>query len=275
MRLFLQAVVAVLTCSAGWPGGARDASATPTEQVHKAWLGVSISAAYGGVRVDEVIPDTPADMAGIQRGDIIIGIDGGKTATPKALSDIVSVRGVGDIVSVRLLRYGGETREELRIRVSLSRILDEQELLQRRLVDKKAPHFQLSRLQQKGAVKLSDLSRQVVVLEFWEPDCLTCSTGFRVLSSLAAESLGELVVLGIGQSTISDIQTTLGGSTIGITLVDDPSSMVKTKYRCTQVPCVVVVARDGTVIHADSGPKIGWDDVLLTAKRALREPVPF
>ena len=272
MRFFL---LAVMACSAHFGPGAGYASATPGEQVHKAWLGVSISAAYGGVRVDEVIPDTPADMAGIKRGDIIIGIDGGRTPTPKSLSDIVSVHGAGDTVSVRLLRYGGETRQEVRISVSLSRILDEQELLQRRLVDKQAPHFQLSRSQERGLVKLSDMKGKVVVLEFWEPGCLECSTGFRVLSSLAAESSNEVAVLGIGEDTISDIQTTLGSSTIGITLVDDPSSMVKTKYRCTQVPCVVVVARDGTVIHADSGPKIGWDDVLLTAKRALREPVPF
>ncbi|MBL4635334.1 MAG: PDZ domain-containing protein, partial [Kofleriaceae bacterium] len=82
MRLFLLPVLVVLACCASWGVGLRDASATPKEQVHKAWLGVSISAAYGGVRVDEVIPDTPADMAGIQRGDIIIGIDGSKTPTP-------------------------------------------------------------------------------------------------------------------------------------------------------------------------------------------------
>src|SRR5512132_1079633 len=45
-----------------------------------ALLGVTVANGNGGVRITQVLPDTPADKAGIQTGDIVISIDG-KTVT--------------------------------------------------------------------------------------------------------------------------------------------------------------------------------------------------
>ena len=42
----------------------------------RAWLGITISDAEDGVRVDGVTPDGPADQSGIETGDVIIAMDG-------------------------------------------------------------------------------------------------------------------------------------------------------------------------------------------------------
>ena len=48
------------------------------------WLGISTEEAHGRLFVSRVTPDSPAEKAGIQRGDVILGVDG---AAPASLAD--------------------------------------------------------------------------------------------------------------------------------------------------------------------------------------------
>ena len=45
------------------------------------WLGVNAPPAHGRLLVGRVAPDSPAQRAGLKRGDIIVGVNGQKTAT--------------------------------------------------------------------------------------------------------------------------------------------------------------------------------------------------
>ena len=45
------------------------------------WLGVNAQEAHGTLLVGRVQPGGPADKAGLKRGDIIVGVNGEKTAT--------------------------------------------------------------------------------------------------------------------------------------------------------------------------------------------------
>ena len=47
----------------------------------KPWLGVNAQAAHGRLFVGRVMPESPADKAGLQRGDIIVGVNGEKIRT--------------------------------------------------------------------------------------------------------------------------------------------------------------------------------------------------
>ena len=47
----------------------------------KPWLGVNAQAVHGRLLVGRVAPGSPADQAGIKRGDVIAGVNGEKTAT--------------------------------------------------------------------------------------------------------------------------------------------------------------------------------------------------
>lgn len=60
----------------------------------------------GGVFVNQVTPDWPADKAGIRIEDIIVEVDGMPVADGDALIQVVSTKAVGSTVPVKLLRDG-------------------------------------------------------------------------------------------------------------------------------------------------------------------------
>ena len=58
-----------LSPRAAWPGTGRP------------WLGVNAQAMHGRLLVGRVAPGSPAEQAGLKRGDIIAGVNGEKTRT--------------------------------------------------------------------------------------------------------------------------------------------------------------------------------------------------
>lgn len=63
-----------------------------------------------GVYVDKVYSNTPAQKAGIQRGDIIVSIDGVDITTMEELNDIKNSKKVGDTVELGIYRSGREEK---------------------------------------------------------------------------------------------------------------------------------------------------------------------
>ncbi|ANM31798.1 hypothetical protein ABI59_22895 [Acidobacteria bacterium Mor1] len=78
----------------------------------QAYLGVRVSEetghAEGGARVDDVIPDSPAAVAGLQKGDVIVSFAGEVVRGPLALTQRIHAREVGDRVDLRIVRDGAE-----------------------------------------------------------------------------------------------------------------------------------------------------------------------
>ena len=96
-------------------------------QVTRGWLGVAfqkmtpILAETLGVKesrgalVSKVVPDTPAEEAGLQAGDVIVEFDGIPVKQARDLPMIVARTPVGKAVGVKVLRDGGE--ETLTVRI--------------------------------------------------------------------------------------------------------------------------------------------------------------
>lgn len=59
-----------------------------------------------GALIQDVVTDSPADKAGIQKGDIIVTIDGKKLDQDKELSNVISSKKVGDTIAITLWRDG-------------------------------------------------------------------------------------------------------------------------------------------------------------------------
>lgn len=100
-----------LVSAAGTARADNDDQGTP-------WLGVYTQAVTpelrdgldlrgdGGVLVSRVVADSPAEHAGVRKGDVIVRVGSHEVSTPEELADVVHGLGVNQIVSLQILRNG-------------------------------------------------------------------------------------------------------------------------------------------------------------------------
>jgi serine protease Do len=96
-------------------------------KVSRGYLGIQITnldyqtaQAFGlpstdGALVGSVEDDTPAGRAGIQHGDIIVGVDGRKVTTTRDLINYVSAKGPNASVSLSVLRNGQKLERNVKL----------------------------------------------------------------------------------------------------------------------------------------------------------------
>lgn len=88
-----------------------------SESIARAWLGVYTQALSqdlrdefkyrgDGVLVNRVVQDSPADRAGLQKGDVITAVGSRAVRSPETLSALISDSKVGAPVSLRIVRDG-------------------------------------------------------------------------------------------------------------------------------------------------------------------------
>jgi membrane-associated protease RseP (regulator of RpoE activity) len=89
------------------------ASAAPVAQDEQAqqaseqpWLGLQLIAGADGPTISYVIADSPADDAGLQRGDVITAVDGTALETPQDFRDALDAKSVGDTMTLSISRDG-------------------------------------------------------------------------------------------------------------------------------------------------------------------------
>ncbi len=234
----------------------------------KPWLGIGFRGSAGGVIVDEVIPDSPADIAGILVGDVVVAVGRSPTRMPNRLVSAIQKYSVGDQTVVSVRRKG----KLLRLHAELASFLSPAELLRRRLVDRDAPSFSLPVVHGEAEGDLEKLRGKVVVLEFWSSWCGPCKASFEPLANLEAAHLGELVVLTITADQDSQLTRFHSGYAMPLPVLHDPERRVHQAYHYEQsLPTIIVIGRDGLVRYADTGSSLNLDSVLLSAKRAVRE----
>jgi C-terminal processing protease CtpA/Prc len=97
------------------------AATTPSPGNQHAWLGVvtqtltpelreGMSYTGPGVLVNRVIPDSPADRAGLEKGDIITSFNSRSIDSPEALAAIVGQGRVGQTASLQVVVRDGRSR---------------------------------------------------------------------------------------------------------------------------------------------------------------------
>jgi len=93
------------TDSSGSTTASAAASATES-QSEKPWLGVTLALTPDGVTIAQVIADSPADAAGLQRGDVIEAIDGTEVDNVREFLDQLDDKNASDTVSLAISRDG-------------------------------------------------------------------------------------------------------------------------------------------------------------------------
>jgi S1-C subfamily serine protease len=77
---------------------------------NRAFLGVELEEEIdhpeGGARLTEIVEDSPAERAGLERDDIVVGIDGHTVRGPAALSHRLHELEPGDSVTIEIIRDG-------------------------------------------------------------------------------------------------------------------------------------------------------------------------
>jgi carboxyl-terminal processing protease len=119
-------------------------------------IGVSLDTEGADVRIAEVLPDTPADSAGLRVNDIIVAIDGVDTATLPREEAVLRLRGPADsIVTLAVARTG--LSELLRIALQRARIVPPTVTLKEGYG---VAHLRLTSFNQQTAQSLADLLHQ-------------------------------------------------------------------------------------------------------------------
>jgi predicted metalloprotease with PDZ domain len=107
--------VALLSfCLGALPGGAPAQEADATLVPRPAWMGIR---GAPGVHVHEVVDDGPADLAGLQVGDLITGVDGRSSIDEGGLLAYLGERRPGDLIRLEVLRLGEELELDLTLGV--------------------------------------------------------------------------------------------------------------------------------------------------------------
>jgi len=98
--------VSAATLASESQSGSLSASSAAQEQVQKPWLGVALTQTPDGLTIAQVIADSPADAAGLQRGDVIEAVDGTEVANMSDFHDQFDDKSVGDTLTLTISRDG-------------------------------------------------------------------------------------------------------------------------------------------------------------------------
>jgi len=70
----------------------------------RAWVGFYPQASEDGIAVSGVVPGGPADAAGLERGDLLVSVDGQTVHGLRQLYGVLWLRGPGEVIGMQVLR---------------------------------------------------------------------------------------------------------------------------------------------------------------------------
>ncbi len=90
------------------------------EVILPGWVGVQLDTAHEGegVRLQQVVPGSPAAEAGLRAGQIIVSIDGEPVDEPQQVQQALSSRDAGDEVTLGIRRPSDDATWEVRVKLA-------------------------------------------------------------------------------------------------------------------------------------------------------------
>jgi peroxiredoxin len=226
------------------------------------WIGLEITRTTGGVLVKQVIPDSPADHAGLAAGDVILTADGTAMTAAGDLINHVQSKGVGAHVTLTLTRAGAKLTVDMAL-VARPEML---EVMRRALVGRPAPAFDLTEANGPHPASLAGLAGHVVVLEFFATWCGPCTASIETLDRWQADyGKRGLRVVGISDEEQEKLTTHARRHGILYTYAHDPGPMMAA-YLVPAVPTFIVIDPAGTVRAVE----VGAGDTLDAVEAAFK-----
>lgn len=88
---------------------------TYTGNMGSALLGVYTTYCDGGAKIDEIIPCSPADKAGLTEGDVITKVNGKEVTSTEDLKEAITSHSVGDNVTITYQHHGDTETAEAKL----------------------------------------------------------------------------------------------------------------------------------------------------------------
>ena len=198
-----------------------------------------------GVLVRGVMPDSPAERAGLTPGDVILSVGGEVVSRPAELIATVGQRQPGQRVALSVRRM--ETDRLLS--ATLEAQPSEETLMRRRFVAGKAPAFSvLTSVRGNVEPDLAKLRGNVVVIEFWASWCVPCRLTSPLLSAWHDRHAAEgLRVVGITSDTVDLAAHGALESNMSYAVFSDPSGETIRTFRAYALPTLFVIDKQGVV----------------------------
>ena len=270
-------------CEAFTPGEPPDPSAAPRsdvprpfpplstelallEEISPSWLGVRFRAVTQAVRaerrlpaganlLDAVYPDSPAEKAGIEVGDIVLGPPGRLFDAPRELREwtMTAPRGVPlPLVVVRPGETADADREFEAQLVLGPTPLDLPRLPTPPLVGERAPVLPTV-LKPLGSSELPDLKGSAHLLFFWATWCAPCKKAVPEVMALAqSRGMDVLAISDEDEETVSRFLAERAEPFIPLVAVD-PLRKSFVAYGVSGTPTVLLVDGDGVIRHRQVG----------------------
>ena len=232
--------------------------------VSRPWIGIALEkGAAGGVRVKQVIDDTPGARAGLRAGDEVTAIDKDAVGTPQQLIETVAKKGIGAKVSVALLRDG----KAMTFSLTLEAKPEAMAIVKKKLLNKPAPPFALDGFGP-FAARTKELAGHVVVVEFWATWCGFCQQT-RPAVATWQKNYKDLRVVAIAPDDLDDLKKVATEEQLPFTVAHDTDQRAQVDYFVPGLPTFVVIDKAGIVRYVGVGAGDGFDGVEPAFKKLL------
>lgn len=225
----------------------------------RGWLGVELEPApdLGGVRINNVVPHSPAEAAGLMPGDVILKIEGDAVPSPGNVVAAVGGRKPGTPVGIALKRG----KLDKLVTVTLGGAPELDELARMTFVDRPAPMFaELRSAKGSFTTTLTAQHGQVVVLEFWAPWCAACRLLIPHMNDLHSQYAARgLRVIGVTMEPVSRAASAANELGMDYSIASDESGKTTRAYKASAIPAVFAIDRSGNVRDV----MIGYDAARL------------
>jgi thiol-disulfide isomerase/thioredoxin len=222
----------------------------------RAWAGFTMSATTGGVRVDRVLPSSPATQAGLRSGDVIQQVDGRGVTTPQDIVGITSRTRPGKTLRLQLRRGGRALTRWLR----LAKTPDAAALLRLYWLNQPAPGFTAPLINRAGKKSLASLRGKMVILYFWASWCDSCKLNMPKLKRLHREFASKgLVIYSFSQDKkASKTRQTLKLLSLPFLVGHNYRNRVGKRFLSNKIPTLIAVDRKGIIRDLVRGSTFGY-----------------
>ncbi len=234
-------------------------------QAARPWVGVAMGNGSGGVKVTRVLPTSPADRAGLKKGDLITFVNGIQTLSPRAVLAITTKARVGQVLGITLTRAG----RSVNLRLTVGKRPPLAKLIKLLLLNTKAPDFELQLVNRPGRLKLSSLRGKVVMLYFWASWCDSCKLNIPRLKSLHHKYGSKgLFIYSMGQDKrMEPLRKIAADLELPFVVGWNQANRVGLLYKSKNVPTLILVDKQGIIREYIQGSSFSTS----TLDRAIRK----